>query len=76
MYRSKKQQNIVRRWLFPHPKGTAFAVDLLKQTTIVDDWTSLKELLPTLEEQEKQTVLCSFLDRYPPERQEDVVALA
>ncbi|MAA79586.1 MAG: hypothetical protein CL916_10035 [Deltaproteobacteria bacterium] len=71
----KNTQKFERRWLFPNSKGTAIAIDILKKTTILDDWNSMKKILPTLEEKEKQTVLCSFFDRLPPKQQEEVISL-
>ena len=69
---SDKGHQYSKRWLFPHPDGSEQSINILKKTTLVDDWVKMKTLLPTLEECDKKTVLYFFLEHLPQEKQGEV----
>ena len=72
---SEKGKGYLKRWLFPHPEGIQKAVDVLKQTTLLDDWEKMKQLLPSLEERDQKTALYFFLEHLPEENQMDALIL-
>ena len=72
---AEKGEEYSKRWLFSHPEGTQKAVDVLKQTTLLDDWEKMKQLLPRLEERDQKTALYFFLEHLPEENQMDALIL-
>ena len=72
---SDKGRNYVKRWLFPHSEGVSTAVDILKETTLVDDWQKMLALLPNLDEQDQKSALYFFLENLPEEKQVEALML-
>ncbi len=72
---SDKGHNYAKRWLFPHSEGVYTAVDILKETTLVDDWQKMVALLPNLDKQDQKSALYFFLEHLPEDKQIEALTL-